>query len=154
MLVSQEYMSDDGWIFTHSEEPSRAWEKLRRVPLNPGFEGKSKISEAWENKWYDVTVERHTKGFFIKNSPYVKIGIVNADQTARHDWRDFQHIKNDVCGRDWEGIELYPAESRLKDPSNKFYLWCVPRGVLKFGIPGNRRVLSPEEAIAPQRPFS
>ena len=51
-------------------------------------------------------------------------------------------------------MDLYPAESRLVDPSNRFYLWCVPKGVLRWGLPGRKRhVIGPEEAIAPQRPF-
>lgn len=49
-------------------------------------------------------------------------------------------------------VELFPAESRLKDPSNRFYLFAVPKGVFTFGFEG-RNVVGPGAAIAPQRPF-
>jgi hypothetical protein len=68
------------------------------------------------------------------------------------DWRHLQQIKNQVCGDEWEAAELFPAESRLKDPSNARYLWCR-KEPFDFGIPGGRVVLDAHEAIAPQRAF-
>jgi hypothetical protein len=44
------------------------------------------------------------------------------------DWRHFQNIKNQLCGPEREAIELYPAESRLVDTSNKYHLWVLPEG--------------------------
>lgn len=44
------------------------------------------------------------------------------------DWRHFQEIKNQLAGPECEAIELYPAESRKVDTSNKFHLWCFPPG--------------------------
>ena len=133
------------------EPASLPWEKLRYTGDEDA--GHGLVHECWENTRYHCSVRRFTKGWFLKNQPYIVIGISNADESARHDWRDFQSIKNDICGRDWEGVELYPAESRLKDPSNRFYLWCCARGLLDFGLPGGRLVLGADEAIAPQRPF-
>jgi hypothetical protein len=132
------------------EPPSLPWEPLRHV----GNEDEAGLHyEVWESSRYSCSVRRYKKGFFVKNSAYIVVGISNADESSKHDWRDFQAIKNQLAGRDWEAIELYPAESRLKDPSNRFYLWCVPKGILAFGLPGGRRVLDADEAIAPQRPF-
>lgn len=134
----------------HQEAASLPWQPLRHV--TDLSEGEGRVFEVWENDRYDCSVRRYKKGFFLANSRYIVVGITAMDQTARHDWRDFQACKNDICGPEWEGIELYPAESRLQDPSNRFYLYCVPKGVLKFG--GTKRlVCTPEEAIAPQRPF-
>lgn len=43
---------------------------------------------------------------------------------------------------------------RLVDPSHRFYLWCVPPGVLTWGLHvAGRRVLTMRDSIAPQRPF-
>lgn len=140
------------WQKVINPEPaSLPWEKLR-------YEGKEDSGsglqyEVWENDRYYCSVRRFKKGWFLKNRPYIVIGISNADKSARHDWRDFQAIKNDICGRDWEAVELYPAESRHKDPSNRFYLWCCEKGLLDFGLPGGRLVLDADEAVAPQRPF-
>lgn len=136
--------------FCEEEPPSLPWKKMRYIE---SLQHDGMKYEVWENDRYYISVRRYKKGFFVKNSEYIMIGISNNDESAHHDWRDFQAIKNDICGRDWEGIELYPAETRLKDPSNRFYMWCVPRGVLKFGLPGGRVVLTSDKAIAPQRPF-
>jgi hypothetical protein len=45
-----------------------------------------------------------------------------------HDWRHFQRIKNELCGPEREGVELYPAESRLVDSANEFWVWVLPAG--------------------------
>lgn len=45
------------------------------------------------------------------------------------DWRHFQQIKNECCGPEREGLELYPAESRLVDTSNKWHIWVLPEGM-------------------------
>jgi hypothetical protein len=44
------------------------------------------------------------------------------------DWRHFQQIKNELCGEEREAVELYPAESRKVDTSNKWHLWVLPLG--------------------------
>lgn len=77
------------------------------------------------------------------------IGIWCEDGQPRHDWRDFQNIKNDLVGVDWEAIELYPAESRKMDPSNYYMLWCAPK--IPIGKFNGRVIATPENAIAPQR---
>ena len=56
----------------------------------------------------------------------MELSIRNNDRSARRDWRDFQRIKNELLGPDWEAVELYPAEERLVDTANQFYLFCVP----------------------------
>lgn len=45
------------------------------------------------------------------------------------DWRHFQKIKNELCGPEREGLELYPAESRLVDSSNKYHIYVAPAGM-------------------------
>ena len=57
------------------------------------------------------------------------LSIRRIDRKACRDWRDFQAIKNQLCGPEREGIELYPAESRVVDTANQFHLWVMPEGV-------------------------
>jgi hypothetical protein len=102
---------------------------------------------------YYGTIQRCPHGFPINDSPYTIIGITAIDETARHDWREYQQIKNQLCGPEWEGAELYPSESRLRDPSNRFYLWCVPPGVFPWGIHLPRLVFNANESAVPQRGF-
>ena len=110
--------------------------------------------ETWHNDTYSVTVRRHKKDpVFDSKGGMVQLGISSFDGTARHDWRDFQAIKNQLAGEECEAFELYPAESRLLDPSNYYTLWCFPSiNRIKVGMP-NRRVFTADEAFAPQRDF-
>lgn len=150
--LSKTYLNDTGQPYTHREMPSLVWEPMRQhgtIRLVTGEE-----AEHWENRWYTCSVRRYARGFPIDDAPYAIVGITHVSETAYRDWRDFQQVKNDVCGEEWEGLELYPSESRLVDPSNRFYLWCVPPGIVRWGldVPG-RRVLTMAASIAPQRPF-
>ena len=82
----------------------------------------------------------------------IQLGISALDGTARHDWREFQAIKNQLAGPECEAFELYPAESRLLDPSNYYTLWCFP-GLrhIRVGKKEGRRVWGQDQAMAPQR---
>lgn len=84
---------------------------------------------------------------------YAMLQICRSDGGSVVDWRDLQAIKSEVLGAEWEAVEIFPAESRLKDPSNARYLWASSRGV-PFGLPGGRIVLDASEALAPQRPYT
>lgn len=57
------------------------------------------------------------------------LNIRRRDGSMFKDWRHFQQIKNEICGDEREGLELYPAESRKVDTSNKWHLWVLPEGV-------------------------
>ena len=48
------------------------------------------------------------------------------------DWRHFQQIKNELVGPECEGIELYPAESRKVDTSNKYHMYVVKDPTFRF----------------------
>lgn len=108
--------------------------------------------DAWTNGRYDCVV-----ALFLAELPTgeqvtaKRLQICNFDQSARHDWRDFQRIKNELIGPEWEAVELYPAESRLRDPSNAFYLWCFPAHVFSWLGFQSRLVCDADQAIAPQR---
>lgn len=81
------------------------------------------------------------------------LSIRRNDREAARDWRHFQRIKNELAGRDWEAVELYPAEDRKVDGANQYHLWCWP-----FRLPfGFQERLVSDDAIVPgavQRPGS
>jgi len=109
--------------------------------------------EYWHSDIYDVTVRRHKKDpVFDSKGGMIQLGISSSDGCARHDWRDMQAIKNQLAGPECEGFELFPAESRLLDPSNYYSIWCFP-GVKRLNVGRNegRRVWDQQEAMAPQR---
>jgi hypothetical protein len=111
--------------------------------------------ETWTSDVYTVAVRRYVNDpVFRSSGGIVQLGIASVDGSARHDWRDFQCIKNQLAGAECEAFELYPAESRLLDPSNYYSLFCFPAlKRIKVGIE-LRRVLDAEDALSPQRAFS
>ena len=69
------------------------------------------------------------------------------------DWRDFQRIKNELCGEDCEALEIYPAEKRLVDTANQYHLWVLPAGML-WPIGYDERLVAEEgRGASKQRPF-
>jgi hypothetical protein len=57
--------------------------------------------------------------------PAVHLSIKAHDKRCVHDWRDMQRIKNEILGPEAEGVEIYPAESRLMDEANQFHIYVM-----------------------------
>jgi len=64
----------------------------------------------------------------------VHLSIKTHDRQARHDWRDLQRIKNELCGPECDAIEVYPAESKLVDAANQYHLFVFRDFKLPFGF--------------------
>ena len=95
------------------------------------FERERRGCEWWRNDLYQVEVRRYT------DVSWVHLNIRRVDGKAIfRDWRHFQAIKNQLVGEECEGIELYPAESRLVDTSNKYHLYVCsdPAFRIPFGF--------------------
>jgi hypothetical protein len=74
--------------------------------------------------------------------PLVQLDICRHDGEPCTTWRHFQQIKNELIGPECEGVELFPAESRLVDTSNQYHLWVCPNANYRFPFGyGNRLVL-------------
>ena len=100
--------------------------------------------EVWMNDKYVVTVVRRN----VDNS-VESLSIRRTDRSWPRDWRDFQHIKNDIASDEAEAVELFPAESRLMDTANQFWLFCLPAGEhFPFGFEDGRNVSNSEQAVA------
>lgn len=127
-------------------KPSMKWEKMKQDGTNPDG------SKLFCNEVYTATLRVFDTGWPFTGGSWAVIGIFCPDGAPRHDWRDFQHIKNDLVGTDWEAVELYPDEQRLLDPSNYYMLWCAPR--IPIGKFEGRRIMNETNCIAPQRPFA
>lgn len=108
-------------------------------------------------------VAEHRRERFFRNDKYqvavravewegvgkmVHLSIKRSDREPIHDWRDLQEIKNALVGPECEGVELYPAESRLYDTANQFHLWVFVNSEIRFpfGFHSGRHVLGAEEA--------
>ena len=144
------------WREAHPEataEPASGQHRTLDL-VDPGKPGSKDDPEIWVNDVYHVSVRRWPKDPVFGSGSMIQIGINSHDGTARHDWRDFQNIKNQIAGPECEGFELYPAERRLLDPSNYYTIWCFPAlKRIKCGVEEGRRVFDADEAWAPQRAF-
>lgn len=134
-------------------KPSRRWKPMRLDQIGiqaPRPDGLGiDLVDIYTNELYTATLRRYWDGWPFGGGPWAQIGIYCDDGEPRHDWRDMQHIKNDLVGEEWEGLELFPAESRLLDPSNYYVMYCAPK--IAIGVFTGRRVMLPKEALAPQR---
>jgi len=61
------------------------------------------------------------------------------------DWRHFQQIKNELVGEECEAIELYPAESRKVDTTNKYHLYAVTDPTFRFPVGFDERDVEYEQ---------
>jgi hypothetical protein len=73
----------------------------------------------WGNSILSAHVTHH-------GEDVIHISYHRRDRAPIRDWRIGQRLKNELAGPEYEGIEIYPAESRLVDTSNEYHLWCVP----------------------------
>lgn len=120
-----------------------------RVEPSPG--------EQWyANNHYTVCRRRITAD--TPDAPdLIHLSIHDHSRGTRHDWRDFQRIKNELVGPECEGVELFPAESRLVDTANQYHIWVIDSPAFRFPFGFSERlILGPEHARqtgASQRPF-
>jgi hypothetical protein len=107
------------------------------------------VGTLWENSHYQVVAREHPDGSF---GAYVHLTIRCADGSTRHDWRDFQRIKNELVGPETEAVELYPAESRLVDTANHYHLWVFK--TYRFPLGMEQREVSDGAPGISQRPHA
>lgn len=84
----------------------------------------------------------------------IVLSFSRLDRGHSVDWRQKQEIKNAIVGKQYEAVELFPAESRLVDSANQFWLWCLD-GKMQFPFGFAERFVSDtEEYGSAQRPGS
>jgi len=124
----------------------RKWTPLKKIAEGSATRFHNGIRIEYENEHYTAYAE------FSEDRTAGLIMIVNDDQSARRDWREFQRIKNEIAGPGWVGYEVYPPEHEVVDPSNAFFIWCFKESKLPNSVGMNGpHYLSPEESFAPQR---
>jgi hypothetical protein len=109
--------------------------------------------EVWVNDRYTVIVRRlRPRSACVP--PMVHLSIRRDDRVPVRDWRDLQAIKNALVGPECEGVELFPAESRLVDTANQAHLWVVADPTFRFGFGyAERLVTAAAHGNAKQRAF-
>ncbi len=95
------------------------------------LDDETKRAEVWKNDQYQVSVRRFPNQ--REGGPdLVHLSIKRLDKAACRDWRDFQAIKNQLVGPECEGVELYPAESRVVDTANQYHVWVIDDATYRF----------------------
>lgn len=92
------------------ETAQSAWAYLKRC-------------EYWRSNTYQVAIDKTPEHGFGEEVEVWHLSFKRNDRAPFHDWRVAQDMKNQLCGPEKEGIELYPAESRLVDTSNQYHLY-------------------------------
>lgn len=87
-----------------------------------------KADVIWCNDQYQVNVDNNPQHGFGEGQQLTHLSVKRLDKEPIHDWRDLQEIKNMLTHPEREGMEIYPAESRLLDGANQFHIWVLPKG--------------------------
>lgn len=83
----------------------------------------------FQNNLYRAVVRRMSNGM-------IHISFRNMENSTEIPWKHKQQIKNDICGKEREAIELFPAMSRIVDAANQYHLWVYPEGyIIPTGFP-------------------
>lgn len=77
-----------------------------------------------------------------KGPAILHLSIKRRDRDVIRDWRELQDIKNDLVGEEYEGVELFPAETRLVDTANQFHLWVIEDRTFRFPFGYTERAVS------------
>jgi hypothetical protein len=123
--------------------PADGWIALRYVTTETDG------ADVWQNDRYTVRVR-------AVDRPYLHhLAVCRNDREPARDWRDLQAIKSQLCGAENEGVELYPAESRVYDVANTTHLFVLPPGErVPTGWFGQRTVSDTAPTGGVQRPSS
>jgi len=149
---------------------SRDFIKARIKEMTTGFgmtrkQAKQAIKAAepealWLNEKYVVSVFKNEPHGFGDDVTVWHLSIRRQDREPCEDWRDFQQIKNEICGTEREGLELYPAESRVMDAANQYHIWVImnegfliPVGYTDYTDGSGKRDDTAKLGKAKQRPF-
>jgi hypothetical protein len=124
-------------------------QKMVRVEWQPPknelerrYQEENPDEEVWANDLYQVNVRRGIPFPGDPNLLLTHLSIKRNDRRALTDWRHFQWIKNDIVGEECEGIELFPAESRLVDGANQFHLWVFEDPEIRWPLGWNCRTVT------------
>jgi hypothetical protein len=132
-----------------ASSPRPRWTQFERAQQVPN-ETTGEVSQVWQNSLYTVIMSVN-----LEHS-MAKLSIRRNDREAVHDWRDLQRIKNELVGPECEGFELYPAESRLVDTANQFFLWIFLDQTFRISVGFHQRLVAHSagrHTKARQRPF-
>jgi len=146
-------------------ETPRHWKPLQKLQRHEMYRRREVVEEtakhygiSMEEAQAKLDAEANKCDYYVNHLYQVEVGTCGPDNLMTHicirrrdgaadlrDWRHFQEIKNQLCGPEREGFELYPAESRKVDTSNKWHIFVLPEGLKIDGIGWHQRDVQYEE---------
>jgi hypothetical protein len=117
-------------------------------------EAEVKTANLFRNNIYQVDVrpaEVREAGW--PETTWLSIKRIDRAPVGEERFRDFQQIKNMLCGPQSEGVEVYPSEDRLVDTCNQYHIFVIRSGQrFPFGFQ-DRAVTATGIAGTRQKPF-
>ena len=117
-------------------------------------------AEVYVNDIYTVTKADAVQAEMVQHRdggwpPMWYLSIKRNDKEVIWDWRELQEIKNLICGESNEGMQLFPAESRVVDTVNQYHLFVLkePNLFIPVGFP-TREVSDSSLPNTKQRTFA
>lgn len=107
------------------------WTPFREVEHSVELPAHVKPHHLFVNSIYQVSVWYERSELY---GDVAHLSLKTHDKQARHDWREMQRIKNELCGDETEAVELYPAESRLVDTANQYHLFVFKDHKVQLGF--------------------
>lgn len=80
------------------------------------------LERAWKNSRYVVQAFKPRDTAW---GTFIKVGIRRNDEAAVRSWSEIQRIKNELFGEEAVAIEFFPAESKLVDVANLYWIWVT-----------------------------
>lgn len=85
------------------------------------FIKKENNSYIWGNDEYIVVVRDHPG--------YTHLSFHNKERSINIPWWHKQQIKNDICGENRWGVEVFPPQKDVFDNANQYHLWVLQEGI-------------------------
>jgi hypothetical protein len=105
------------------------WQPMKFIEMGPDPDFPEADVALFKNNLYIAFVRKMKDGIF-------HISFRNMENSTDISWPHKQQIKNDICGREREAIEIFPAMSRIVDAANQYHLWVYPEGyIIPTGFP-------------------
>jgi hypothetical protein len=121
------------------------------------FVDEKQDAEMYQNSRYTVLVFRNEPSWHEGAVETIHLSIRRNDRECPREerWRDFQRIKNELVGPEYEAAELYPAEDRVVDLASQFHLYVLKdaESEFPFGFRDGMRAGPRAGSPASQRPF-
>ena len=103
-------------------KPIAKWGKWQDVSERLALHTNKSIYKAVINNAYSVQFSKFRNE--ILGQDVIHLWIRRHDGKKFIPWAHFQRIKDDLVGKDWQGIQVYPKRDKIVDQADMYHLWC------------------------------